>query len=51
MIIVVIVMYILGVALIAMGSIADDGDTLLVGLWTHIIATVLITIKMMGGIF
>lgn len=49
MIVPVIGLYILGVFLIAMGSIADDGETLIIGIWTHIIATVLITIKMIGG--
>lgn len=51
MIIPVIGLYIIGVALIAMGTIADDGEMLTVGLWLHIAGTVFITIKMMGGLF
>ena len=48
---VIVSLYVIGVFLIAMGSISDDGDTILVGIWIHIAATVFATIKMMGGLF
>lgn len=42
--------YIIGVFLIAVGSINDDGNTLIAGIWVHILATVAITMRMMGGL-
>ena len=49
MIALTVIGYILGVFLIAVGSINDDGDTLMIGIWVHIFATVIVTLRMMVG--